>query len=257
MKKAILAVCTVLLTSHLTYSFRDDSLTTLSDDARSKKIMQIVIPRAGNAKKYVNGVPPLLYAVRQGNIDRVEGLLEENIDINTTDKDKNTALMIAAQKSNGLQLIKSLLKKQPALNKQNNAGQTALMLAIRYKNIETALLLLQHKADIEIVDNTGQTALMHAASLGLSEIVEELLAQGADSAKKDKKGKTALDHVKDSIKMLSAQVKMAKEEGLPREQIRALQKDIQKQLRPYRKIKKLLTPPQEQEMKLIPRKANR
>ena len=90
---------------------------------------------------------------------RLQQLLADGTPIDSTDKDGETALMVAAEK-----------------------GQT-----------DAVRLLLQHGAQIDLADKEGKTALMYAAEEGRTEVTKTLLDAGADPHAKDEDGHTALD----------------------------------------------------------------
>ena len=69
---------------------------------------------------------------------------------------------------------------------------TALIWASSRGHRETASLLLDRGADINLKNNDGETALMEASSSGHTEIVSLLLDRGADVNVKDNDGGTAL-----------------------------------------------------------------
>lgn len=77
--------------------------------------------------------------------------------------------------------------------------ETALAMAARHGQMAAVELLLDAKADVEIVDTTRFTALMHAAYEGHLDVVKALVAAGADVAKECDGlpcRRTALDHAK-------------------------------------------------------------
>ena len=67
-----------------------------------------------------------------------------------------------------------------------DAGQTALMLAVSHGNVKTVELLLMCGAEINATDFDGSTALMCAAEHGKLELLRILLATpGCDKNKVD------------------------------------------------------------------------
>jgi ankyrin repeat protein len=67
------------------------------------------------------------------------------------------------------------------INLQSSRGKTALMIAVKAREIKAAKLLLAHEMiNVNVVDDDGWTALMAAADIGLSEIIPDLLAKGAN-----------------------------------------------------------------------------
>ncbi len=121
-------------------------------------------------------------AAKQGNISVIESLLNKGIDINTIDKDGNTAL-IEATRHNQRACIQKLIEKGSKVNIKNNDGWTALIVASQngYKTI--AELLIKNGADFNIKANDGNTALTFASYKGYVEIVKILKKSGAITVK--------------------------------------------------------------------------
>ena len=80
-------------------------------------------------------------------------------------------------------------------------------------------VLLEHGADVNVVDGHGNTALMIAAGRGDVQCISLLLKSGADPQVKNKRGKTALDLAHDHLKVWRGIVKRP-----PRMVVKALNK---------------------------------
>eukprot|EP01006_Ploeotia_vitrea_P027674 TRINITY_DN60450_c1_g1_i1.p1 TRINITY_DN60450_c1_g1~~TRINITY_DN60450_c1_g1_i1.p1 ORF type:complete len:690 (+),score=277.28 TRINITY_DN60450_c1_g1_i1:33-2102(+) len=83
------------------------------------------------------------------------------------------------------------------VNKQNEHGQTALILACYHGQVAAALSLIRDfLADTKVADNQGHTALHVAASEGLPDVVEAIMQNGGRSIlnHKNKSGASALLH---------------------------------------------------------------
>jgi Ankyrin repeats (3 copies) len=85
-----------------------------------------------------------------------------------------------------------LLKNGANINIQDREKSTALVIAAEKGHYEVVQLLLREKADISVRDKGGTTALHRAAKYGHEEIVHLLLGKGVDTAAKDRDGWTAL-----------------------------------------------------------------
>ena len=73
-------------------------------------------------------------------------------------------------------------------------GDTALIIASHYNNIEVALKLINNGADVDIQDKFGSTALILASLYGYKDFVKILLEDGhAKTDIQDEDGNTALD----------------------------------------------------------------
>jgi len=76
-----------------------------------------------------------------------------------------------------------------------DSGATALIAATTFGQNETAILLIEGGADLEVRNNEGATALITAAFLCREKIVRALLENGADTTARNNVGSTALDSV--------------------------------------------------------------
>jgi ankyrin repeat protein len=131
-------------------------------------------------------------AAENGNIERINTLLEKGTNIDSKEVEKGwTSLMTAVTFSNttsSLKTVKFLLEKGANPNLQNKKGWTPLASSARNSNtsssLETVRLLLEYKADPNIVDGDKYTALIRA-SMNTSgdsslETVKLLLEKGAN-----------------------------------------------------------------------------
>ena len=86
------------------------------------------------------------------------------------------------------------LEKDGAVNKQDENGITALMLAAdRELSPLVEFLLTVKGVDVNIQDSDGQTALHYAALVGNLEVTKLLINGHVDAAVKDGDGTTALE----------------------------------------------------------------
>lgn len=75
-------------------------------------------------------------------------------------------------------IARLLLENGANANKQNTAGETALMYAARSNNTSVAEELLEYVADIEAKNYMGMTALAYAARWGGTAVLRILLEKG-------------------------------------------------------------------------------
>ena len=119
----------------------------------------------------------LLEACAVGNIETVQFLLHyqflQHISVNVdhTNEQGQTPLMIASENGHR-NIVKLLLSAQANVNKQDDLGTTAVMLA---KTIEIYQTLVQANADITIATHRGSTPLYISCLLGNEEVAEYLL----------------------------------------------------------------------------------
>ena len=83
---------------------------------------------------------------------------------------------------NSITNVHTLANKGANLNAKDNAGQTALMKAVRMGNcnMEVVRFLIEKGADVNAYDKHGLTALIFAAHKGSMDTVRLLLDKGAD-----------------------------------------------------------------------------
>jgi len=159
--------------------------------------------------QHTGGVTPLVLAARQGNLDAVTVLAENEADLNKASGDGSTAMLVAIQ--NGHYDVARYLVEQGAdINKANEKGWTPLYLAVKHRNLETGTipvpnqnqtldfitLLLDRNVDVNArikfnteirngqratwLNEVGATAFLRAALCGDIEVMRMLLAKGAD-----------------------------------------------------------------------------
>lgn len=163
----------------------------------------------------------ILDAAERSDSSAVISLLQRGMDVNTTDHDGNTLLMIAARTGN-LELMAFLIANRATINQRNRFGDTAVLLAavkggtagvellhkngaqlepggwtaLHYamfsENIDLLGWLLKNGAKLDARAPNGQTALMLAAKQGKLAHVQLLVDADADMDLEDFEGKSAL-----------------------------------------------------------------
>jgi uncharacterized protein len=127
-------------------------------------------------------------------------IIAEGVDVNGIDDVGCTPLLLASCRNN-YPVMEALLVAGADSNfvleseecEEFNDGTTNLM---RVSSKETCFLLLNYGADVNRKDNQGETALMIAVKMSNAEIVEALLQRGADINLSNNQNKTALDIAK-------------------------------------------------------------
>lgn len=128
---------------------------------------------------------PLLLAARGGHRGIV-ALLAVLSRLDTHDKRGATAIMLAIEQPEGmikpqrriLGILETLIQSGADLNLRDYQGDTALIWAVRWKNLEAARLLLSAGADPSIKNDAGQTALQIADESGYTDFVKVLQKMG-------------------------------------------------------------------------------
>jgi cytohesin len=144
-----------------------------------------------------DGLSPLMMAAQKSRDGTLFDLLAQaGADLNRGNNQGMTALMVAAAASNTLAVEKLLaLGADPA--REDRDGLTPLIHAVQFgeddeNSLKTLDLLLSAGSDAEKKDIGGATPLMHAALRGKPEIARRLLDAGAQAGTKDVVGWTAL-----------------------------------------------------------------
>ena len=130
----------------------------------------------------------ILDAAERGDSSAVVSLLQRGMDINTTDRDGNTLLMIAARTGN-IELIGFLVSNRAAINQRNRFGDTAILLAAIKGSLAGVELLHQGGAQL---DPSGWTALHYAVFSENIDLLEWLLKKGSKLDARAPNGQTAL-----------------------------------------------------------------
>ncbi|MBK0402002.1 ankyrin repeat domain-containing protein [Adhaeribacter sp. BT258] len=187
-----------------------------------------------NAMQTQTSQASLIEAVKNGNLTEVETALKNGADVNTTDKNKRSLLLLATH-AKDLKMAQLLVAHGANVNQQddiqdspflfagasgytpfvklflengarfdvfNRYGGTALIPACERGHLETVKLLANTKGfPIDHVNRLGWTALMETVVLGdgsktYVEVTKTLIAAGCNVNIPDKDGVTALQHAR-------------------------------------------------------------
>lgn len=116
------------------------------------------------------GYPPLIQAASDGDLERVQTLLNQGANLNAQTLKGYTALMLAAAGNHGA-IVQALLAKGADLNLQTDKGYTALMLAAAEGHAAIVRGLLERGSDAKRATESGHTALAIAEQQGNKEII--------------------------------------------------------------------------------------
>jgi ankyrin repeat protein len=139
-----------------------------------------------------DGTPPLIQAVKSGDLQSVRALLKQPAALKVTDRDGTTALHWAVRADN-LELVRMLLRAGADANAATREGVTPLSLAAINGSVTATEVLLEAGANANAVMPEGETILMTAARTGRPDVLKLLLRHGADlNARESWYGETAL-----------------------------------------------------------------
>lgn len=124
---------------------------------------------------------PLRDAAEQGDFKRIRRLIQDkkNINLNSTDANGLTALMIAC-KEGYLKIAHALIDAGAEVNMPDHSGATPIIEACRNGHEEITRLLLEYGAHVNAIDQQGESSLMAASCRGFLDFVKLLLEEGAD-----------------------------------------------------------------------------
>ena len=147
-----------------------------------------------NIAEPYKGNTGLIIAIHEGAMETFDLLVSTpGIDLDKQSKNGNTAIMLAAWKSN-VPAVRTLLKKGARVNQP---GWTALHYAASVGNEEIVALLLAKKAVVDALAPNKTTPLMMAARSGHIYTVKLLLDHGADVRLRNEWGMNAIDFARD------------------------------------------------------------
>ncbi|HET9467344.1 MAG TPA: ankyrin repeat domain-containing protein [Vicinamibacterales bacterium] len=130
-------------------------------------------------------------AIRANDLAAMRSLLANGADPNAADPRGGSTPLMHATTVGSIEAMTLLADRKANVNAVNDAGLTALMMAVT--DIEKVRLLLDRGADVNAVSKRGRTALMlAAASDNSAAIVRLLMARGANAKAVDVMKGTAL-----------------------------------------------------------------
>jgi len=149
---------------------------------RHLELAQMLYRKGSSVDSRKRGVFPLHSALRWGDREMVQVLLDWKLDINAKDSSSATPLSLAFRKNwapNHFETIQLLLEYGADPNARVHHGSTPLHLASSAGMVEVARLLLEYGADVEAVDDDGRTAFEVASEEGRDEMTKLLSEYGA------------------------------------------------------------------------------
>jgi ankyrin repeat protein len=141
------------------------------------------------------GETPLMAVAFAGCMAMIEWLLQNGAAIGLVDEKGNHALMHAAMRSAGPEMLECVQRLQQAgenPRQLNKAGWSLVTIACRWTNLPLLDYALAQGCPIDHQDAEGDTGLMHAVQFGTPGMAPAVLERGADRFLKNRKGETAL-----------------------------------------------------------------
>ena len=141
---------------------------------------------------------PLVMAIREGDLDEMVRLVEEDgVDVTYSHEDDGWAAMHEAATHGYTDAIQFLFDHGADVNVEAVTGTTPLHMAASNSHREAVELLLQLGARADPLNHEFRNALHFAAKNGDADMAALLLAHGADASQVDKHGQTAANYFED------------------------------------------------------------
>lgn len=141
-----------------------------------------------------DGNPPLWHAARKADIEVVKYLVQMRGDVNSCGNDDSTIFMQAAgslEFKHKLVVLQYLVENKADIHGADKNGDTALIRASAWGNLNVIKFLLENKADINVRGCVGNTPLLKAAGSQL-EILQFIVEQKGDLNMVTEEGQSAL-----------------------------------------------------------------
>lgn len=175
-----------------------NGLTPTMLAARNGKpeVLKYLLDNGANVNETTNKDETTLHFAAAGNhLDCVNVILNvkdsSKLKINYTDRDRNTALIMASKKGN-TRIIERLLQAGANPNVKDHLGQTALHWVAEAGDGDCALTLINKGADLDVVDSQTYTPFLKALRVNKPDVVKALISAGCDRSSMDGLNGTAL-----------------------------------------------------------------
>ena len=192
--KLAMILCLICMGNQLSHSqtpvqIADFAKAAKFDDASEVKslLKKGVNPNTVDA----NGSPMLVLATREKSLKVIDVLLgDQNIDVDLSDKNGETPLMMASIDGN-LPLVKTLVIDHKA--QLDHIGWTPLHYACAKGQLEVAQFLITNGAIVDSMSLGNTTPLMMAVQSGNEKLIKLLLDKDADLQLRNSQRLTAID----------------------------------------------------------------
>ena len=122
-----------------------------------QKLLTLVIAFGGCVVRS-SSEPPLIHAVREGDVAAVQMLVAKGADLNAPSGGNKWSPLLHAVHKNQLGTAKALLDAGADVDRAAPSGMTPLMMAAGYGNTEMVALLVAHRADLRKKNKDGESA---------------------------------------------------------------------------------------------------
>lgn len=164
-----------------------ESLTSKRHDAKNNAVLTRLADKKAQGSTALTG---LRYAAQEGQVGRIQSMLEKGADINASDAGGFTALELAVFQAQ-MKAAEVLLEHGADVNKRGSDEKPPLSYAIEGNNENMARLLIEHGANVD-TSIDGFTMMHLAVDIGNVDIVQSLIDAGVDTQAKDPSGQAAI-----------------------------------------------------------------
>ncbi len=154
---------------------------------------RIVYAKLAPGRRWYHVDIPALHCVAQaGNIEQARFLIENGVPVDSTDVSRGTPLMYAAKRGR-TDMVGFLLDNGAEIGRENNtANRWALRGALLQRQEETAMLLLDKGAAVNVRSSRGYWPINTATEFCSAGVIARILEKGADPNASNFDGKTSL-----------------------------------------------------------------
>ncbi|ODM16815.1 hypothetical protein SI65_07780 [Aspergillus cristatus] len=190
-------------------------LDLIPKQMESKKQRALLIKMAVEKGKESTVLTGLRFAAQEGQVGKLQIMLEKGAEIKGKDTAGHTDLELASFQGHET-VVKLLLEHKADVNLRGSDGRPPLDYAIQQLNENVVSLLHDHGEDAN-ASVYGQTLVMLASEIGNISITQRLITAGADINAQDYSGRTALHlaamHGQEDIVRLLIENKLENLEG--------------------------------------------
>ena len=148
----------------------------------SEEVLQAILDHAAevNATDKDNATA-LILACQMGHVDAIHVLLKVGFDANIAYKNGNTCLMYAVREDCSEEVLQALVDHGADVNATSKDNYTALIVALGKRHVDAIKVLLKAGSDTDIACENGATCLMAAVMADCSEeVLRALIDHGAN-----------------------------------------------------------------------------
>ncbi len=155
--------------------------STQRKDKETLQIIHTLIDKGANIDLTgTGGLSPIMFAVIGNELNLLEKLIKNRANADLQNDAGETALHLAVKYKTCWRIVELLLLYTTDINKKDIQGQTPFMLAVHRGKRDIMTILLAKGVDLNDMDALGWTVLMHAVNCGDLKMVGYLIKRGAD-----------------------------------------------------------------------------